>query len=265
MSSLIKLYVSSPAFKTLDAAINYCVDNAIDLEVSTFARADTIDTTSEDDLKRLNEQFKQNNIKNITLHGACQDLCPSSLDPKIVEVTKIRHRQSIEIARKLNANTVIFHSGYNSHVKAQSYINSFIKRQIEYWIRLLEENQVNDLIVTLENTYEETPDILLQIYEGVNSEYFKSCLDLGHVITFSNNDLLTWIKTLNKYLHHFHLHNNNGLRDEHSSLIKGKIDFDEFFNTILTMQKPLNLVLEIFEKNEVIESLEYVRKYFPRS
>lgn len=262
MNNLIDLYVSTIVFLTVENTVDYCIENDVNIEISRFLKPDIIDSVTNKELENAKLALTTNNIDKISLHGACFDLAPTSMDPKIVAVTTERLKQSLSIARYLGAKTIVFHSGYNSQIGFDSYREKFIEKQIEYWKDFIQDNEINDITIALENTYEENPLILKQIYDGVNSKFFKSCIDTGHVNVYSDYSLTHWIDTLETYLHHFHLHNNYGKTDEHLGLLKGTLDFNKFFNEIFKLNKPLSLTLEIFNEKDVIESVDFIRKNF---
>lgn len=49
-------------------------------------------------------------------------------------------------------------------------------------------------------------------------------LDVGHVNANSSKPLCDWIKGLNHKIGYVHLHNNDGIHDNHYGLGKGQID-----------------------------------------
>lgn len=262
MAPDIKYYVSTLSFKTVEKAIDYCVEKNINLELSKFAIPYLADK-AESEIGDIKALLQKTGKTDLTFHGACYALCPATIDDRILEVTDYRLKQSVGIARKVGAKCVVFHSGYNSLVKSENYINNFIEKQIEFWKQFIEDNKIDDIIIALENTEENDPQILKRIYEGVSSPYFKSCIDIGHIAAFSNYNLIHWMSELEEYLYHFHIHNNNSSRDQHLSIFKGEINFDEFLSYLCASSKSLNLVLEMFDVEDVTESLEYLRKKFP--
>lgn len=254
--------VSTAAFSSIEDTIDFCQEYSLDMEISKYARADYIDKMPDGDLQHLKELLESKNVKCLASHATSFSMNPAALDTKVVELTKFRFKQSLEIARVLGSKVLVFHSGYNSHIKLDSYRRQFVTKQVAFWKEFIEENKIDDLTIVLENTYEEDPLILKSVYEGVASEYFKACLDLGHIAVFSNYDVLHWLRILKNHLVHFHLHNNNTKRDQHKSVLRGVINFNEFFEEISRFNQPFSLTLEIFEKNDVIESLEFIRKNF---
>lgn len=257
-----QIYASSAAFKNTLEAIDYCKKNNINLEISSFARTEVLDATKKEELEAIKEALNNNKQIKVSLHGACFDLSPASLDSRIAKISKERMKESLDLARFFNCHTLVFHSGYNPCVRLDYYKKSFIKCQIDFWKSFIEEFEVNDITLALENTYEESPDILVEIYEGVNSKNFKACVDVGHVNSFTNYDLIHWLKAVGPYLHHFHLHNNKGYYDDHLCMTKGTLIFDEFFEIIKKIDRPLQLTIEIFEEKELISTLNFLRNEY---
>jgi sugar phosphate isomerase/epimerase len=263
MTGLIDLYISSTGFIKLEDALKCCNENNVHLEISKFARASEYDSTTQQEFNYYQKMIQTLPWLKISVHGTSFDLVPTSLDPKIIDVTRLRIRQSIELTRFFGGNTVIFHSGYNSNVRLESYISKFIENQGKFWKAMIDDLNVTDITIALENTYEESPHIIKEICDYVDSANFKTCVDTGHVNSFTNYDLIYWLDYLKDYLHHFHLHNNTGRADEHRSLQDGTLNFESLFEFLLDLDKPLSLALELFEEEHINESLEFIREKYP--
>jgi sugar phosphate isomerase/epimerase len=262
MKNSLDLYLCSIVFPGIDEAIEYCINNSLNLEIGRFILPEIVDNTTDKDFKNIKDNINKSKLKNLILHGACFDMIPSSMDPKIVNVTRERLTQSLKIARFLGAKKLVFHTGYNCLIGMDNYINKFIEKQIKFWIEFIEENKIDDITIVLENTYEQDPIILKKIYDGVNSKYFKSCIDTGHVNAYSVYPLTYWLEILEDYLCHFHIHNNDGKRDLHLGILQGKIEFFDFFKQVINFNKPLSFTLEIFNEKDMLESLAFLKENF---
>ena len=82
--------------------------------------------------------------------------------------------------------------------------------------------------IVLENVLETEPQWLLDIIKGEDDERLKMCLDIGHVNAYSEISVMEWLETCAPYISHFHVHNNDGTRDQHNALNDGKIPMMEF-------------------------------------
>ena len=66
-----------------------------------------------------------------------------------------------------------------------------------------------------------------------------------------------WIKNYGIMLHHMHFHNNYKDEDSHSSLLKGSLDIEPIIKTLNEMQLNPQITFEIFDKDELFESVKY--------
>ena len=85
-----------------------------------------------------------------------------------------------------------------------------------------------ELEIVLENVLEEEPEWLLDVVRGVDDPRLRMCLDIGHVNAYSQKTVLEWLEACGPWLSHFHVHNNDGSRDQHSALFEGSIPMGEF-------------------------------------
>ena len=161
-------------------------------------------------------QIRLSGFKNsISLHGSSFDLNPGSTDSKIVEVTRMRYLQSIEIAESLNASHVIFHSQVNPLLSVRRIREMKLNNQIEFWKDLFDKEIPSNINIMIENEYDETYEDMKKIIDDVNRPNFGICLDIGHVIAYSKISVEEWINNLGNRINYIHLHWNDGLNDEH--------------------------------------------------
>ena len=60
------------------------------------------------------DAYKKENLPAYTtIHGAFLDVIPFSTDKRIREVANLRVNQSIDMARRIGAKAVVFHTNYN--------------------------------------------------------------------------------------------------------------------------------------------------------
>ena len=102
----------------------------------------------------------------------------------------------------------------------------YVEQSILFWKEFLKEDP--GVQIVLENVLEREPAWLLDIIKGVDDPRLKMCLDIGHVNAYSNIPVLEWLETCAPYISHFHIHNNDGTRDQHNALNDGTIPMKEF-------------------------------------
>ncbi|WP_195837914.1 sugar phosphate isomerase/epimerase family protein [Tissierella pigra] len=184
------------------------------------------------------KEFK--NIK--ALHGPFLDLKPSSPDKLIREVSYNRYLYTINAAKELNIDYLIFHSQINPYLNQPSIrkLNNIQSR--EFWEAILKEVPDYKGIILLENIFEETPSMLKELIETINLPNVKINLDIGHA-NLGKVTLEEWIKELKDYIFYIHIHSNDGLYDNHQAPTLGEI-------------KELYYLLDKYNINPVL-SLEY--------
>jgi sugar phosphate isomerase/epimerase len=166
----------------------------------------------------------------ITVHGVGFDLNPGAPDKKVVELTKLRYSQCINIANKLNASFIVFHSQINPWIREKKVQEIKINRQIDFWQKLAEEAG-DKLTLLIENVYENDCSYLLSLIQKVNSPKVKVCLDTGHALLTSGLD--EWFKNLNEHIKLIHMHWNDSSYDAHQppneeALLKFKSLYEKY-------------------------------------
>ncbi len=183
------------------------------------------------------------------LHAPFNELCPSAIDPLILEVAKKRYAQAYELARGYGINRMVVHSGYVPLIYFPEY---FAGRAVEFWREYL-ETLPDDFTVVMENVLEDSPDMLIDIAREVGDPRFRLCLDIGHAnITKKGLTIEDWTRAVLPYLGHAHLHNNFGWPDSHNALDDGEMDVAALLALILEGPPDLTLTLEVRESRRSV-------------
>ena len=168
-------------------------------------------------------QVKLDGIERKVLHAPFNELFPCAIDKKARELAADRYRQAIELAKRYGSTKVVIHGGYNPWL---NYPVWYVEQSILFWKEFLKEDPGVEIV--LENVLETEPQWLLDIAKGVDDPRLKLCLDIGHVNAYSKIPLMDWLESWAPYLSHFHIHNNDGSRDQHNALNDGNIPMKAF-------------------------------------
>ena len=168
-------------------------------------------------------QKKLDGISRSVLHAPYNELFPCAIDPKARELAASRYRQAIDLAKCYGSTKVIIHGGFNPWIYFPVW---YTAESIKFWKEFLQEDPGVEIV--LENVLETDPAWLLDIVKGVDDPRLKMCLDIGHVNAYSNIPVMDWLETCAPYISHFHVHNNDGTRDQHNALNDGTIPMKEF-------------------------------------
>lgn len=188
-----------------------------------------------------------------TLHGAFYDVIPFSPDIRIREVAKLRIRQSMEAAKQLGAKAVVFHTSYNPSLNSEGYVNRWLDTNEEFWSEVL--SQYSETAVYLENTFEQTPDVLERLSERLcKFENYGVCLDFAHAC-LSKTAPEEWAKRLGRFVKHIHINDNDGVSDLHQGWGDGRLNRACFYDCYETYLQGATVLVETAKKEDTVRSL----------
>ena len=242
-----KLYISTTASDAYITAKKY----GLGIEIADFCTAWNMDEKFKETERQLNR--KLDGIDRRLLHAPFNELFPCAIDKKARELAAFRYKQAIMLAGQYKASKVIIHGGYNPYIY---YHEWYVEQSILFWKNFIKDIPQTVHIV-LENVFEETPEILLNIVKGVNDSRLRICLDVGHVNAYSKVSLSEWIENCKEFISHFHIHNNDGTRDSHSSLEQGSISMNELFCKTEKLCPNATYTLELMNAEN---SVQYIMK-----
>ena len=165
-----------------------------------------------------------------TMHGAFYDVSVFSYDPQIREISKLRMRQSMEIAQELSVKGVVFHTNWNPMLSNIVYDDQVVDGTCTFVRELLEAYP--EIQIYMENMFDDTPELLAGLAEELKGyKNFGVCFDYAHAHVFGNPDEIgLWVQTLAPYVKHLHINDNDFGQDLHLSVGDGKIDWKMFKN-----------------------------------
>lgn len=165
---------------------------------------------------------KLNGINRSVLHAPYNELFPCAIDLKARELAAFRYRQAIDLAKHYGSIKVVIHGGFNPWIYFPVW---YVEQSIVFWKEFLKNDPGVEIV--LENVLEREPAWLLDIVKGVDDPRLQMCLDIGHVNAYSNIPVMEWLENCAPYISHFHVHNNDGSRDQHNALHDGTIPVKE--------------------------------------
>ena len=214
-------------------------EHGLGIEIADFSYAVNMD----EDFAYWNAVTTENlcDITNRAFHAPYSELCPAAVDPLALEVTSKRLRQALTLSRSYDIGRMVVHSGYIPKIYVKSW---FTDRSVSFWRDFLTVVP-QDFALLLENTFEESPDMLLDIVEAVGDARFQICLDVGHAAVAGHAvSVVNWIEAVSPYLSHAHIHNNNLAEDLHAPPGDGSINMRAAIDRILELRPNTTLTAE---------------------
>lgn len=197
------------------------IDLNIGVEIQDFVEPNLTDDEIDSTIKAYKELFK--GFKNIKgMHGPFLDLKPASPDKDIRRVSQEKYFNTLNIAKDLDIDYVIFHSQMNPLLNEAKIMDLNHMQSADFFNYLMRETSYEG-IVLIENIFESSPKNMLRLMEKIESDRVKLNLDLGHA-KLSGKPMEDWIKELRNHMAYIHFHSNNGRYDEHRSPSDNEIE-----------------------------------------
>lgn len=196
-----------------------------------------------------------------SLHGAFLDVTIFSYDEKIRTISEFRIRQSMDIASRIGAKSVIIHTNYIPTFLDDDYENSWVDKNYKFLSRLLKDYP--DINIYMENMFDITPDLLARLADRLKDySNFGVCLDYAHLNVFGKDATtpLQWVEKLAPYIKHVHINDNDFIKDRHWALGKGSIDYKEFFDLYNKNFPDATVLIEVKGIDKIRESIRFIEK-----
>ena len=194
----------------------------------------------------------------ITLHGAFIDVLVSSPDQAIKRASQEKVRICLETAVELNADSIVFHTGFNPVIRNPSYRANYLQQSALFWRRMAEEYSIE---ILLENMWESEPNTIAELLDNIYNTKVNVCLDLGHHHVFGRESLASWLNVLGSRVSYLHLSDNKGDIDAHLPLGAGNIDWRGFNNEIQQLTNLPRVVLEVKWLERIEQSIRYLKEH----
>ena len=165
----------------------------------------------------------------ILLHGPFTEIVPGAMDHRAVDLALERMEEAYELCMKIGVDNMIVHSGYFPPMYYKEWHH---EKSLIFWERFLRGK--DDFTIYVENSFEDEPFMMAKLMDDFDKLNFKLCLDVGHanVTTSANFPVEKWIEHLGSRVAHYHIHNNMGTKDTHSSLGDGTMDMCSILRAI---------------------------------
>lgn len=193
-----------------------------------------------------------------TLHGAFLDVTLHSSDARIKEISELRVRQSLDIAKELGIRGVIFHTNMIANFKEPVYMKNWVNTNAAFYKKMLTEYP--GIYIFVENMFDFDPDMLVELAKELKDEpHFGVCLDYAHA-TISKVPAKEWVPVLKPYIKHMHINDNDLKNDLHKALGQGDINYKLFTKLISENGIEPSVLVEVSRAEEQAASLEYMKK-----
>jgi sugar phosphate isomerase/epimerase len=127
---------------------------------------------------------------------------------------------------------MVFHTGFVPLIPQEGY-KEWFKNCLASFKVLTQESQKQGVRLLVENFWEPYPEMIYDLIKKTRSGILKFCFDLGHFNIYSKAPLSQWLRLLAPETLSLHLHDNDGVSDEHLALGSGRVKFKEVIKKFL--------------------------------
>lgn len=239
----------------MEELIPVLLDNDFGIEITNFTMSSSLDDW-ENHSELMRGKLSASGVNKIYLHGPFIDMVPASMDTEIRNTTFDRFNTAYDIAKIIKAEKIIFHTGY---IAKMHYPEIWYKNSVDFWREFLKDKK-EGIKILIENVLEDDYILLSKLVEEISNPDFSVCLDIGHLNVSSSKSMENWIKGLNSKIGHVHLHNNNGMEDNHYGLDNGNIEIIKVFEFMEKYSPNASFTLELFSLNDLEKSVALLKK-----
>jgi sugar phosphate isomerase/epimerase len=224
-----------------------------------FVDGEDLERIDGNKVERVRRLFEEKNLKR-RVHGPISEMTLGAFDPKIREVCLGRFVQAIEFADAIGAESVTLHSGFDT-LNKRDCEERYMENLVPSLRALSDEAAGRNKRLTLENTFEPTPDLLCDALSMVGAENLKLCFDIAHHRVFGRVPLDDWLRRCAPSIEEVHLTDNRGEWDDHLAPGTGEIDFPAFFGLLRENAVKPVFTFEPHDVDAFVETLKYISRH----
>lgn len=240
----------STSFADLSRQIDRLSERGLGVEVTLYDTEWLLNLDKTATVRRLGDELAERGVV-VTVHAPIFDLNPGSLDPVVRKHTRRCWERAIGVAGALGARHINFHTGFLPLLPA-STLPGWLALSLETWERTVELAGDAGLVLLLENMFEPSPQVLLDLREQLLARHVGFTLDVAHVYIYGSVAPEVWWQALGEGIREVHLHDTDTFSDDHLPIGEGALDWRRVFadlfryapNAIKVIEMPVEAALQ---------------------
>lgn len=194
-------------------------------------------------VRRLGDELAERGIP-VSVHAPIFDLNPGSLDPVVRKHTRRCWERAIGVSGALGARQINFHTGYMPLLPASTF-PGWLALSLEIWERVVELAADAGMTMLLENMFEPTPQIQLDLRDQLEPRHVGFTLDVAHAHIYGTVAPESWWPAYDGAIREVHLHDTDGFSDDHLPIGEGALDWKRIFEEIFRWSPDAVKVIEM--------------------
>ena len=249
-------FALSIAFADVTRHLDSLAERGLGVEVTLYDTEWLLNLDKTTAVRRLGDELRAREIV-VTAHAPIFDLNPGSLDGFVRKHTRRCWERAIGVAGALGARQINFHSGYLPLLPTMAF-NGWLALSLETWERIVELVTDAGMTLLLENMFEPTPQILLELRAQLEARHVGYTLDIAHAHIYGTVNAETWWRELGEAVREVHLHDTDTFSDDHLPIGDGALDWRRVFQELFRYAPDAIKVIEM-PVDAGLESLKRIR------
>jgi sugar phosphate isomerase/epimerase len=196
----------------------------------------------------------------ILLSGPYIDLNPGSSESLIVAATRRRFEQAYHFATHIGASEIIFLSSFLPIIQVSYYERGWVAQSVAFWRSFMRGVDAG-VTISLGNTFEFTPDLMVEVVEGLAQPNFRLAFDLGHFLVYGRVDLRDWMEKAGPYCSVVYVHSSDGRVDTHDAPYNGKLRPNDLALVAQMVPQEATYIAKMGDKDKMDSSVVWIKAH----
>lgn len=236
-------FALSTTFADVGRHLDRLVEEGLGLEVTLYDTEWLLNLDRTTAIRRLGDDLAGRGVP-VSVHAPIFDLNPGSLDPVIRKHTRRCWERAIGVSGALGARQINFHTGYLPLLPPSTF-PGWLAQSLEVWERVVELVSDAGMTLLLENMFEPTPQLLLDLRSQLEPRYVGFTFDVAHAHIYGTVAPDSWWPALGDAVREVHLHDTDGFSDDHLPIGEGALEWRGIFEDIFRFAPNATRVIEM--------------------
>jgi len=223
-------FALSTSFADVGRHLDVLEEKGLGVELSLYDTEWLLAIDRTTTVRKLGDEIAARGIE-VTVHAPIFDLNPGSLDPVIRKHTRRCWERAVGVAGALRARMINFHTGHHP-LLPESTFPGWLALSMEIWERIEELAVDAGMTLLLENMFEPTPQVQLDLLAQLESRHAAFTLDVAHAHIYGAVSIDAWWSQLGPAVAEVHLHDTDGFSDDHLPIGDGALDWQRVFEDV---------------------------------
>lgn len=236
-------FALSTTFADLGRHLELLEEKGLGVEVTLYDTEWLLALDRTTTVRRLGDELAARGIE-VSVHAPVFDLNPGSLDPMIRKHTRRCWERAVGVAGALRARMMNFHTGHHP-LLPESTFPGWVALSLEIWERVARLAADAGMTLLLENMFEATPQVQLDVLAQLDADHTGVTLDVAHAHIYGGVGIDAWWTQLGPAIREVHLHDSDGFSDDHLPIGDGALDWRRIFEDLFRTAPDALKVIEM--------------------